>query len=321
MYLKNKKIAIFIIFVIIFQACTSSQNSNNDLYNCILESYKNKNVDYEAELEIMEKQLINKGLLKDNSSKSYYKLLEKFHENQEIFQVTDEELMLWVNLSTGGLVLDSTCLKIMTEHKQNDEKLIWILSVYENSFEIYSDYNFKLIAEDYMNIYSAKDFKNPVYKMTLVWLWAFYNSDSVVLGRNLPPPPNNENVSKENILTVLITKDNEILVNSELTKIVELKNIVKDFIKNAEKEVVDIEQIGEQEVSKAVISLQNNRETSYNFYMQVQNSIVQSFNDLRDEFSMEYFNEKFDGLPPELQDAVRKKYPLNISEVESTSLK
>ena len=69
-------------------------------------------------------------------------------------------------------------------------------------------------------------------------------------------------------------------------------------------------------VSKGVISLQNDRGTSYQAYIAVQNELVKAVNELRDEFSMREFGRKFSQLSEDKQEIVKKAVPQNISEAE-----
>ena len=69
-------------------------------------------------------------------------------------------------------------------------------------------------------------------------------------------------------------------------------------------------------VSKGVISLQNDRGTSYQAYLAVQNELVKAVNELRDEFSMREYGQKFARLSEDQQDIVKKAVPQNISEAE-----
>jgi hypothetical protein len=102
-----------------------------------------------------------------------------------------------------------------------------------------------------------------------------------------------------------------------------LKNAVKEFVQNpsedpkkAEKEIQNIDGLGPYPVSKAVISLQNARGTSYNAYINVQNELVAAFNELRDELALERFGKVYARLADEQQQIVRKAIPQNISEAE-----
>ena len=150
------------------------------------------------------------------------------------------------------------------------------------------------------------------------------NVDSGIT-RMLPPPTASDtnNIKSRNILIVLLTEDDELFVNSKKRNLDELENIVKEFYDNpnnaqnlSEGEIVEIDLLGKQEVSKGVISLHNNRGVSYSFYIQVQNIIVEAINELRNEFAKQFFNNEFDKLNEEQQKAIKKKYPFSISEAE-----
>ena len=69
-------------------------------------------------------------------------------------------------------------------------------------------------------------------------------------------------------------------------------------------------------VSKGVISLQNDRGTSYQAYISVQNELVAAINELRDEWAMANYGSKYANLDEEKQTVVRKAIPQNISEAE-----
>ena len=69
-------------------------------------------------------------------------------------------------------------------------------------------------------------------------------------------------------------------------------------------------------VSKGVISLQNDRGTSYEAYIAVQNELVKAVNELRDAWSMENFGKPYASLDEDKQAIVRKAVPQNISEAE-----
>jgi hypothetical protein len=61
----------------------------------------------------------------------------------------------------------------------------------------------------------------------------------------------------------------------------------------SEKRTGDIETLGEVEVSRGVISLQNDRGTSYEMYIAVQNELAAAVNEIRDEVSRQYFGMRF----------------------------
>ena len=151
------------------------------------------------------------------------------------------------------------------------------------------------------------------------------------LARRLPPPvpkdqkKNEEmDIKKRNILVVLINSNNQILCNNEFIDIKQLREKVRNFIENPyndehmpEKTEVDVPFFGKQMVTKNhVISLQNDRGTEYQAYIDVQNELAAAYNELRDEVSRKKFGKAFADLDEDQQKAVQMIYPQKISEAE-----
>jgi biopolymer transport protein ExbD len=150
------------------------------------------------------------------------------------------------------------------------------------------------------------------------------------LARRLPPPVPAEQktedlkVKERNVFVVLINSEDQLLVRGEYTELADLKEKAKEFIKNAgddpnmpEKEPVEVEYFGTVLVTKNhVISLQNDRGTSYSAYINVQNELVAAYNELRNELAKAKFAKGYDELDAEQQKAIQKIYPQKISEAE-----
>lgn len=101
-----------------------------------------------------------------------------------------------------------------------------------------------------------------------------------------PPPPVNE----RNLFVVIVNKNNQLMVRDRIIKLKDLKNAAIDFLDNGAG-------VGDEACSyckgqklpnssinpdKAVISLQNDRETSYNTYIAVQNELIAAYSELRE---------------------------------------
>ena len=150
------------------------------------------------------------------------------------------------------------------------------------------------------------------------------------LARRLPPPVPAEQktedlkVKERNVFVVLINSEDQLLVRGEYTELADLREKAKEFIKNAgddpnmpEKEPVEVEYFGTVLVTKNhVISLQNDRGTSYSAYINVQNELVAAYNELRNELAKAKFAKNYDELDAEQQKAIQKIYPQKISEAE-----
>ena len=149
------------------------------------------------------------------------------------------------------------------------------------------------------------------------------------LSRRLPPMPDqnqqqiDQQVNRRNIIIVKINSADRILAGSDPIEVSQLKDKIKEFLSNPtddpnmpEKVMTDIEGYGQYPVSKGVISLQNDRGTSYRAYIAVQNELVKAVNELRDEFSRNAYGKPFASLTEDQQDIVKKAVPQNISEAE-----
>ena len=149
------------------------------------------------------------------------------------------------------------------------------------------------------------------------------------LQRRLPPMPDknqkveDQKVNRRNIIVVKINSADRLLAGTEPMHVSQLKDKIKEFLDNPqnnpnlpEKEEIDIEGFGKAMVSKGVISLQNDRGTSYEAYIAVQNELVKAVNELRDAWAMNNFGKPYLSLDEDKQGIVRKAVPQNISEAE-----
>ncbi len=150
------------------------------------------------------------------------------------------------------------------------------------------------------------------------------------LSRRLPAPlppdqtPDDIDIRRRNIFVVKVNSMNQLLVQGEIGDINQLREKAKEFVKNEANdpnlpELVTeyIEFIGDVEITKNhIISLQNDVDTQYQTYIEVQNELIAAYNELRNEYAQVRFGRKYDDLPSDLQKAIQKVYPQKISEAE-----
>lgn len=152
------------------------------------------------------------------------------------------------------------------------------------------------------------------------------------IARRLPPPlpPNQEKppeVKQRNIFVVKINSKDRLLFNGEVGDISDLKDRAKEFLGNPsndpdlpEKIDMDIPLLGNMKVSKGIISLQNDRGTSYDMYVAVQNELTVAINEMRNELSIEKFGRKYVDLNDKQAEAIDQAIPIAISEAEPTKI-
>lgn len=142
----------------------------------------------------------------------------------------------------------------------------------------------------------------------------------------IDPPP----INKRNIYTVLINSSDMILVNGNKGSIKTLRSDVKEFLtphfpddsRFPKVENIDLKINGKTILyhkSKGIVSMQNDRGTSYKVYIHVQNELAGAVRELRDEMSQQYYNLSFKDLLEKNEEAakqIQKAIPMAISEAE-----
>ncbi len=176
---------------------------------------------------------------------------------------------------------------------------------------------------------NASSSADIAFLLLIFWLTTTTMNSDKGLQRRLPPMPDENQqqedakVNRRNIIQVKINAADRIIAGGQIMEISEIKDKIVEFVTNPlnldnlpEKEMKDIEGFGQYAVSKGVVSLQNDRGTSYNSYLQVQNELVKAFNEIRDDFAMKNYGKKYNALDEDKQKIVREAIPQNISEAE-----
>ena len=148
--------------------------------------------------------------------------------------------------------------------------------------------------------------------------------------RKLPPAADPENIptNRRNTMVVLVNRNDELFVQQARMDISGLKKAAMDFIDNPnndihlpEKTNVYIPRIGEIPVTRNhIISLQNDRGTSYSAYIAVQNELTAAYNELRNNLALKLFKKPYAELDDTRKDAIEKVYPLRISEMNPVDI-
>ncbi len=157
--------------------------------------------------------------------------------------------------------------------------------------------------------------------------------------RKLPPPPPEDveppKVKERNTFKVLVSKSDRLLINGKGGDISLLRQQTREFLNNPDlknpnspedmpekKEAIYIELLGgDIYVTKGIVSLKNDRGTSYDMYIQVQNELAAAIRELRDEMSKKYFGLRFSQLTDDAKiKAIKKAIPVAISEAEPAEI-
>ena len=139
------------------------------------------------------------------------------------------------------------------------------------------------------------------------------------------PPP----IKERNIFTVLVNSNDQLLVEDEYLEISQLREKAMEFIdNNGDGSCTYCKgfkvSASSDNPDKAVISLQNDRGTSYGMYVKVQNELVAAYEDLREKYAEEEYGKSYRGMDEEedkdLLNEIKKAYPQKISEAEPLNI-
>lgn len=135
----------------------------------------------------------------------------------------------------------------------------------------------------------------------------------------LPPwsdeEPDITKLKKRNVFSVLVNSQDQLLVRGELTRVEELRDRAKTFIDNP----LNLEDMSE-DPTKAIISLKNDRGTSYGAYLMVYNELKAAYSELWDELSRQRYGIPYsEDMPFAYKKTIREEIPFVLSEAEPTA--
>lgn len=173
--------------------------------------------------------------------------------------------------------------------------------------------------------FSAASMADIAFLLLIFFLVATTMDIDTGLYRVIPPlsdqtPPE---IKERNVWLVLVNSNDQLMVEGNQMPVTMLRQKTKEFLLNPknnadlpEKLIRNIEPFGEIEVTKGIISVKNDRATSYGMFVKVMNELIAAGNEVKNEFSMKKFGKSYEDLPSHLQSAVRSAVPSIISESE-----
>lgn len=149
-------------------------------------------------------------------------------------------------------------------------------------------------------------------------------------------------IKEKNVLDITVNRNNQLLVENELVEVTDIRQLAIDFIDNGGGLSTSIDDKPAQPCdyckgakdpassdhpTKAVISLQSDRGTTYGMYVSIQNEIEAAYNELRNRLSLELYQRSYKDLLKDYKDSpteslkekidnLKGSYPQIISEPE-----
>ncbi len=129
------------------------------------------------------------------------------------------------------------------------------------------------------------------------------------IGLVLPPAAETTEqvkVKQSDIAKLLVNAAGEVLLDGELITVAQIRETIKNKIKQN---------------PKLIVSIKTDRETNYSKYIEVLDELKLAYNDLREEYSLRTFGKSYRDLTKDQQEEVKKTIPIRISIAEPEEVK
>ncbi|MDP3313599.1 biopolymer transporter ExbD [Lutibacter sp.] len=138
-------------------------------------------------------------------------------------------------------------------------------------------------------------------------------------------------VKEKNVLDIVVNRNNQLLVENEYVQVTDVKRLAMKFLNNGgglstptdgkpaepcDYCTGDKDPSSSDHPTKAIISLQSDRGTSYGMYISIQNEIEAAYNQLRNDLGKRLYNRSYDELLKEYSDNPSESINVKISNLK-----
>ena len=266
---------------------------------------------YLSNFVALEQALIADGYLQSADGQAYRRMVEEMIENN------DPVLLLPTPLQFEAIPEAHYCYR---QAEGEPPVLLRQLSLAKDSVSRGGNRSIALLFGAFLYYFPEADWNQT---LTPHLFYSYINQRIAIDDRSalvkLPPwsdeEPDITQVKGRNVLRVLVNDENQILIREEQVELDQVREIVKNFIANpmADPDLAE-------SPSKAILSLRNERGTSYATYLEVYNELKAAYHELWDDYCQREFGYPYsDDLPIKIQKEVKGAIPFIISEAEPTA--
>ena len=269
------------------------------LLECLVESYMERQVDINHELDKLEKYLIDKEYIKSSAGQAYFDFNKKITELNDIPVTLDYETFKNIYILTPNQVYSVDCLERL---KQFDSATV-ANSKYSHmtiaiQHETPDEISPSSISKAITSVLSPSDFDKEYYR-AIALLAIAYTANPIGLERQLETNDNKNYTAYQSIMVSTTEKDQILLNGKEVTQD-ELRATLTEFIKTNK--------------SNHLIRFQADMGTSYDFYLKVQDQITLVYTEIRNELALEKYNQTLKDLTDDQKNEIKRIYPTRIKE-------
>jgi hypothetical protein len=290
--------SLTIFLQIIFSCPTKEGKIEKLMYDCIIASYENENIDIEDELKAFEKDLIASGYLESTNGEAYYNLFKRIEEENVISLVINVDKYENIFVLSPRQYYSLECLnnfkKIDSIEIANSKPFM-----ISKEFNQLTDISLAKVAKVYTNMLSPEDFETKYYKTISLLIFAQLANIESDIERTFPSQKEADFLNFPK-MSIKLTEKNEILLNAVVVSKEKMFIEIKSFILN--------------NGAEHYIQFGSEKETSYSYFCEIQNCILSVYAELLNEKSREIYNKSYEELNETEKIKIDEFYPKNIAE-------
>jgi hypothetical protein len=247
------------------------------------------------ELSDLEQFFINKGLLLDNTGKSYYKVYEMMAKEGDLYFTLDTSFALIDSLDFSvpqkcfyRVVSDEQLSELKKRHHKAAQKIV---------SKQKGDITLRIIAQRVITHLKEEDFDLEFYRVSS--LLSFYMLSNHI--EMVPYLPNNVQVKAkvDNTLKLVLNENSELYLNNQVINHDRVEEVISGFLNG--------------DLTKLAIEIDASRSATYESLMKLMKVIDSRYEELRNEQSLIEYSQVYSKLITEHKKNIDRKMPKNVS--------
>jgi hypothetical protein len=274
-----RPLTILFSLILLLGSCSDQDYSlEQEELDCFYSEQVVAGVDVQSWVNAAEDTLVKYGALKNKSGESYMAFIQNLSDIgstatanvplMNALRSIDGPAFYWslpFIMCSDRSISEPDSTELSTSHLRHLNSLL-------DTLEMRGDISVSIAANAPLQLFSAEDFEHNYYRTLAVIvftriIWSG-DRDSGILPMLQPVVPEHRapQIASRNMFTVMINRDDEILVNGAIVTEDELSEIVKKFyLDSAEKDEIEWPGMGKVKVlcKEAILTLRNDRGSSY----------------------------------------------------------
>tara|TARA_R100000306_G_C4365691_1_gene137536 strand:- start:668 stop:1582 length:915 start_codon:yes stop_codon:yes gene_type:complete len=301
----KKTLSINIIILLLFTSC-SSQNKRieKEFMDCSYQAYSDNGAQLKKLIYEYQELLVEEKILTDSTAKSYRDFFQDIAYGNEFRHVPSKSFLEQLQtIEQPNRILIQECQsRILKDSSNYDMIKLRMLEKAISSVQNSGDLQPSLVAKQILSVLSEEDFELDYYKLRTMMLFDVLNVDYGIDNKLRTSTGKVIEHDLTNAFKISTNEKNEIFANGQKVSIKQLKEKVKDYERKNE--------------NSSVIAISASRETMYQTYIEVQNTITSAIKSLRDKKALSEFQIEFNKLTEEQKESIKNVYPIEIVETK-----